>query len=182
MKDFFTSKCCNEEAQVVFSDFPDFVGSNLKEQEVGTCSFRCSKCGKPCDIIPLEKIIKTTKGPKIQKSRVGGKGVPKKQAEDLCDSNDMWILLLATIRYSFDRRTCMSSLSGDLVVRYQKHLTIFQLEQIVEEIEKELHFAEARGTTLGMDIDHKAWQKNVEKIKNVIKHRKETYTWFFEGG
>jgi hypothetical protein len=54
MKDFI-SKCCRSEAQIVFSGIPDFIGGDPKKQEVGTCWFRCVKCDKPCDILPLEE-------------------------------------------------------------------------------------------------------------------------------
>jgi hypothetical protein len=57
MNDFFVSKCCRSEAQIVFSDLPDFIGGDPKKQRVGTCSFQCSKCGEPCDILPLEDVL-----------------------------------------------------------------------------------------------------------------------------
>lgn len=55
---FFISKCCKEEATIVFSDFPDFLGDDPKKQEVGTAWFTCNGCKRPCDILPLEKVIK----------------------------------------------------------------------------------------------------------------------------
>jgi len=56
--EFFVSKCCRAEAQIVFSDFPDFIGDDPKKQKVGTSWFRCTKCDKPCDILPLEEVFK----------------------------------------------------------------------------------------------------------------------------
>ena len=84
------------------------------------------------------------------------------------NNNDMWVLLLSTIRYSFGRRTYMSSLSGELVLRYKHFLTKQQLEQIAEEIENELKLSEAQGVTLGMDIDHRAWQTTLRQIREVL--------------
>jgi len=43
----FKSKCCNADVKYVMS--PDFIGDDPKKMQVGTCSFVCEKCGKPCD-------------------------------------------------------------------------------------------------------------------------------------
>ncbi len=43
----FKSKCCNMDVKWVMS--PDFLGDDPKKMKVGTCSFECEKCGKPCD-------------------------------------------------------------------------------------------------------------------------------------
>ncbi len=29
---------------------PDFVGDDPKKMRIGTCSFECERCGKPCDV------------------------------------------------------------------------------------------------------------------------------------
>jgi len=57
-RNFFISKCCQAEAQIVFSELPDFIGDNIVDQKIGTNSFKCMKCGKPCDILPLEEVFK----------------------------------------------------------------------------------------------------------------------------
>jgi len=49
------SKCCNAEVKMIFSDLPDFIGDDPTKQTIGTCSFECSKCGKPCDILRVIK-------------------------------------------------------------------------------------------------------------------------------
>lgn len=65
--EFFVSKCCDAEAQMEFS--PDFVGDDPEKQEVVTCSFLCTQCGKPCDIIPLEEVIGMDKKDDEKKER-----------------------------------------------------------------------------------------------------------------
>lgn len=44
----YKSKCCNADAKWVIS--PDFLGDDPKKMRVGTCSFKCEKCGEPCDV------------------------------------------------------------------------------------------------------------------------------------
>ncbi len=44
----FKSKCCNAGVKWVMS--PDFIGDDPKKMKVGTCSFECEVCGKPCDV------------------------------------------------------------------------------------------------------------------------------------
>jgi len=43
----YKSKCCN--ADVKYAIYPDFIGDDPKKMRIGTCSFECEKCGKPCD-------------------------------------------------------------------------------------------------------------------------------------
>lgn len=85
------------------------------------------------------------------------------------DKNDMWILLMSTIRYSMGRRTYMSSLAGELVVKYKNYLTKQQLIQIMEEIRKELRLVEIVGCYLGSQIDHEAWKITADAIEELIK-------------
>jgi len=85
------------------------------------------------------------------------------------DKNDMWILLMSTIRYSMGRRTYMSSLAGELVIKYRNYLTKDQLTQIVGEIRKELELVENSGCFLGDGVDHEAWKKTVSAIERLIK-------------
>lgn len=45
----YKSKCCN--VDVYLSEIsPDFIGDDPKTMKIGTCSYLCSKCNKPCDI------------------------------------------------------------------------------------------------------------------------------------
>ena len=46
----YVSKCCKKEVKLIYSE--DFFGDDItKKDYIGTCSFECPKCGKPCDII-----------------------------------------------------------------------------------------------------------------------------------
>jgi len=52
----FKSKCCNADATIIFS--PDFLGDDPKKMRVGTTYFECSKCNEPCDIKPIEEVVR----------------------------------------------------------------------------------------------------------------------------
>lgn len=43
------SSCCN--AEVTFDIAPDFIGDKKEDMTIGTCCFKCKKCGKFCDIV-----------------------------------------------------------------------------------------------------------------------------------
>lgn len=49
----YLSNCCK--AVVVGTMSPDFIGDKPEIMTIGTCSFTCSKCGKPCDIYTGKK-------------------------------------------------------------------------------------------------------------------------------
>jgi hypothetical protein len=55
----YLSKCCKAEVQWVLS--PDFLGDDPKTMRVGTCSFLCSRCEKPCDADIDPKLYKKTR-------------------------------------------------------------------------------------------------------------------------
>ncbi|OGM09288.1 hypothetical protein A2Z67_05095 [Candidatus Woesebacteria bacterium RBG_13_36_22] len=87
---------------------------------------------------------------------------------------DLWVMLLSTIRYSFGRRSGMPSFCDDLISRYSKFLTVQQLEQIVEEIEKELNISEWRLLTqLGDGLDFDVWKNNLFNIRKILEKAKE---------
>lgn len=48
----FKSKCCNADTQIEMS--PDFFSDNPKKMKVGTCWYKCNKCGKPCNVKNLK--------------------------------------------------------------------------------------------------------------------------------
>lgn len=87
--------------------------------------------------------------------------------------NDMWILLLSTVRYSMGRQTYMSSLAWELVDTYNLALTDDQLRQVITEIQDELTRYEAMGTFLGSEIDHRSWQKGVTRLSQILHERRE---------
>jgi len=84
---------------------------------------------------------------------------------------DMWVMLSSTVRYSMGRRTYMSSLAGELVLRHQEYLSTQQLNQIIDEIEKELLFQASMGKKLGDDCDDQAWRTTVAQLQEVVKKR-----------
>lgn len=87
------------------------------------------------------------------------------------NQDDMWIMLLSTVRYSFGRRTYMSSFAGELVCRYNMFLTNFQIDQIIEEIEKEISLDNNGKSSIGDRCDYSAWKKNLEALKEIREKR-----------
>lgn len=65
----------------------------------------------------------------------------------------------------------MSSLAPGLVIKYNKALTDDQLQQIIDEILKELFLAEDRWGKLGDEVDHNAWYEAVSEIRKVVSDR-----------
>ncbi len=85
--------------------------------------------------------------------------------------NDLWVMLLGTVRYSMGRSTYMTAYSVELVERYNRALTNGQLAQLAQEIEKELKTAEDAGRTLGMEMDHTGWREGVNLLKYILEKR-----------
>lgn len=82
---------------------------------------------------------------------------------------DMWIMLLALIRYALGRRSYIVAVAQDIVLRYYKYLEIWQVKQIIEEIEKELYVAEKKNVFVGDLINHKIWKELCQELKNKIE-------------
>lgn len=72
---------------------------------------------------------------------------------------DLWVMLLSTIRYSLGRQTYMTSFAPELVLKYSYHLTVNQLLQVAREIQEylDLHGEKAK--------DREGWEKAVRDIK-----------------
>jgi hypothetical protein len=85
---------------------------------------------------------------------------------------DMWVMLLSTIRYAMGRSSYITGLSCDLVKTYEKYLRKEQLEQIRREILEELRRHEEAGATLGMQMDHDGWTKFAADLQGVIDARR----------
>ncbi len=75
----------------------------------------------------------------------------------IVNDNDIWVMLLSTIRYSMGRMSYMPSYCVDLYHSYKKALTKEQRLQIAEEINQELKIAESHNKTLGAKYDHETW-------------------------
>ena len=87
---------------------------------------------------------------------------------------DMWRLLLSTVRYSLGRRSIAVSSVPELVLRYKSYLQIFQIEQIRDEVQKELelHYRmkeEGREKWLGDDCDVQTWKALVIVLTDIIR-------------
>ena len=81
---------------------------------------------------------------------------------------DLWVLLISTVRYSMGRSTYMSSLAWELTVAYNKALTDQQLQQTIEEIEKELEIEKNRKGHMGMACDVTSWERGVLELKAIL--------------
>jgi hypothetical protein len=73
------------------------------------------------------------------------------------NKEDLFVLLLSTVRYSLGRMSYMPSYACELVLKYQEHLTDEQVAQIYEEVTIELESYEKANRFLGMECDHQTW-------------------------
>jgi hypothetical protein len=80
-------------------------------------------------------------------------------------AQDIWVMLLSTIRYSMGRQTYMPTLCVDFYRRYKKALAVHQRNQIAEEVSKELDSVARVGRLLGSQCDHDAWVELVRIIR-----------------
>lgn len=75
---------------------------------------------------------------------------------------DLWVMLLSTVRYSLGRQTYMTSLAPELVLKYSYHLTVNQLLQIAREIQEYLDL-------YGEKAKHREeWEKAVRDITQCV--------------
>lgn len=72
------------------------------------------------------------------------------------DNDDLWTMLISTIRYSMGRMTYMPGYCVDLYQSYKSALTVNQIYQIRDEVFRETRDVED-GRLLGMECDHKTW-------------------------
>lgn len=78
--------------------------------------------------------------------------------------DDLWVMIVSTIRYSLGRATYMPGWACEIYQRYKIHLTPDRRKQIYDEVRGEIDRAERNDKLLGMDFDHKQWKKLVAKI------------------
>jgi hypothetical protein len=79
--------------------------------------------------------------------------------------DDLWTMLLSTIRYSMGRATYMPSVCADYYEKFKSEFTLEMRRQIYREITEEIARAERLGTTLGMDFDHAVWVNLSNRIR-----------------
>jgi hypothetical protein len=88
--------------------------------------------------------------------------------------DDLWMMVLSTVRYSMGRRSYIVGwCCDDLLKHYCEYLLDHQIVQIADEIERELRFCEARGETLGTEIDHRRWKEATQWLKEQIELREQ---------
>jgi len=76
--------------------------------------------------------------------------------------DQLWLMLLSTIRYSMGRRTYITAICKDLVYRFIQYLEPWQQKQIAEEIQKELDRAHKSNQLLGDQCDEDCWRDIVQ--------------------
>jgi len=86
---------------------------------------------------------------------------------------DLWVMLLSTFRYSFGRRSYITSSCYFLLEDYGRVLLEQQLLQIAEEIEKELEMYHQRGKTMGDKCDEEQWEKTRELALRMAEEKEE---------
>lgn len=84
-------------------------------------------------------------------------------------NNDLWIMLICTVRYAMGRASYITSLTADLYQKYKEALTVQQRLQIAREIQIAVGLAVKDGRLLGDSIDHANWQRLAEDILRTEK-------------
>ena len=91
---------------------------------------------------------------------------------------DLWPLLLSTIRHAMGRRSYLPGYVQEMVQNYSSHLSDAQLKQMQQEVEDELRIQNTFPGHMGMECDVKGWEKFVvwcqkESDKRTKKPRKQ---------
>jgi hypothetical protein len=84
---------------------------------------------------------------------------------------DFWTLLLQSARYCMGRTSYAVGECCDHVRLYSRHLLTWQVQQIADEVERQLRAAEKDGRALGMDCDHRDWTALVEWCRMEVARR-----------
>ena len=66
---------------------------------------------------------------------------------------EMWTLLLSSVRYALRRRTYITALTSDIVLKHKHRLQPHQRRQIAREVHQELEAGQG-----GDDCDIRAWR------------------------
>jgi hypothetical protein len=83
----------------------------------------------------------------------------------------MWLMLVSSVRYAMGRATYIVSDTTRLVLAYERILTDDQLRKIRDEVKAELRLRENMGGTLGMEMDHREWQRFVVTLDERLAAR-----------
>ena len=90
------------------------------------------------------------------------------------NNEDLFTLLLSTVRYSLGKRTFMSSEAGNLVMRYKACLTKHQLQQILDKVTKEITYHNTLKRInvfppwLGDKCDIANWEDFARKLEELV--------------
>jgi len=85
--------------------------------------------------------------------------------------NDLWLMMLSTMRYSFRRTSYLPSAFIDMVKLYQNGLEDHQLKQMREETLAELRVETDIPGYLGMNCDVNTWKNFVITLDKIIEKR-----------
>jgi hypothetical protein len=98
-------------------------------------------------------------------------------------SEEMWVFLISTVRYSLGRMTYMTSYAPELILKFHDYLADWQLEQIQSEVMSEIKLhdtlkkRDAKGDDytgyLGHDCDYQSWVKFVADLGELLGERKK---------
>jgi len=80
------------------------------------------------------------------------------------DTNELWALLLCSVRYAMGRQSYVVGEVCDLVRKHRVRLTDEQVGMIASEVSSELSFHARRGRFLGAEMDHREWQRLVTDL------------------
>lgn len=78
---------------------------------------------------------------------------------------DIWIMLLSTVRYAMGRKSYMPALTISLFHKYRSALTKNQQDQLVREVAIEVQLHENLGRTLGDSVHHRKWSNFVDQYQ-----------------
>ena len=78
---------------------------------------------------------------------------------------DMWVLLVSTIRYALGRKSAAVGLCEDLLVKYGPCLTPYQRRQALDEIRGELQLAHTLDGFLGDSANDEIWCRIAERLE-----------------
>jgi len=78
---------------------------------------------------------------------------------------DMWVLLLSTVRYSLGRKSYIVGVCEDFLAKYGPCLTPYQRKQTADEIRHELQLAHTLDGFLGNNINDEIWCRIAERLE-----------------
>ena len=78
---------------------------------------------------------------------------------------DMWVLLLSTVRYSLGRKSYIVGVCEDFLTKYGPCLTPYQRRQTADEIRHELQLAHTLDGFLGGNINDEIWCRIAERLE-----------------